>query len=485
MNTPPFPDITPWPPVRWTPPLSDPWPNVYDVFAPVIRRVWQAAFGHTPEEWQEQAVRLATELFPRGHAREGTLRFREFVISLGRQNGKTEIAAILGLLFMLWKQRPLVVGLATSAEQARLVYDRTMSVIRATPALRARFPRLTETRGIRSTTGGKYEIKAAKSAALQGLPVDAGLVDELHILALSLWSDIVSGMGSRPDTLAFGITTAGDEDSELLLFLYERGEEAIRRGDATRFGFLLWEAPDSTLPADDETFGRYLAYANPSVASGRIDLEIAIEDVRGLPEPDAIRYRMNRFIKSEATFMSAELWGRGLTSEPFPTGVRPIFTFDRTPEWEYGSIGVFAKRDDGTIYCDLVASLVRPTLEQFAAIAGRLSRHDPITFGMDGYQLRDLGKELERRGLPVTITTQSEAINAASMFYAKTVQGKLRHPGHPLLYAQIPRAVRKNMSDGGFKIVRAGGEIDAVMSHVTGVYLAETRREESIQIFTL
>lgn len=479
----PFADIAPWPPVRYTPPLSAEFRSVFDLFRDVIVLVWRNAFGYEPEAWQIELVRAITEIYPRGHRRAGQLRWREAVISLGRQNGKTEIAAMVGLLVLMWKARAQIVGLATSADQARLIYKRTMDAIKGTARLAAKFRALTETRGIHTNTGGVYEIKAAKSDALQGIPLDAGLVDELHILAMELWTDMVNGLGGRADCIVVGITTAGDEDSALLKRLYERGAEAIARGDDARLGFWLWEAPEARVPDDDETLGRFLAYANPAVACGRVDLENAIEETRGAHESSAVRYRLNRFVASESAFLPLDAWLDGHTSDPFPAGARPIFTFDRTPGWEYGSVGMFAKLEDGTTYCELVYSLVRPTLEQFADIAAILSRYNPITFGMDGFSLRDLGRELERRGLPVTITTQNDAINAASLFYAKVVQRKVKHPGHPLLSMQIPRAVRKNMPDGGFKISRAGGEIDALMSHVLGVHLAETRREVELQIF--
>lgn len=477
----PFADIAPWPPTRHTEPLSEIFPNVYDVFRTVIVAAWVAAFGYAPEEWQEQLVRAVTEIYPRGHRREGQLRWREAVISLGRQNGKTEIAAMIGLLMLLWKARAQIIGLATSAEQARLIYDRTMGAIRGSGRLRSRFPALTETRGIRSATGGKYEIRAAKSGALQGIPIDAALVDELHILLSALWTDMVNGLGGRPDCIVVGITTAGDDGSELLLRLYERGDEAIERGVDARFGFWVWEAPEARMPADDDTLGRYLAMANPSVASGRLDLENVIEEVRGMPDTDAIRYRLNRFVTGVSRLFSLATWLNGRTAEPFPADVRPVFSFDRTPDQSYASVHAFAKMPDGSTYCDVVASLVKPTLGQMIEIAQRLSRHSPVTYGMDRRVLQDLGDALSERGLPVTFATYGDIINGSALFFAKMKQGKLKHPGHPLMAMQIPLAERKDLPEG-FRVKRTISS-DAVMGHIIGVQLAETKRERDLQLF--
>src|SRR5690606_3964437 len=153
------------------------------------------------------------------------------------------------------------------------------------------------------------ELKAAKGAALQGIPVRLAVCDELHLLKAELWSALVAGTGGRADTLVAGITTAGDDDSTLPLDLYDRGAEAIRDPDA-RLGFFVWEAPEARVPEDDDELLEYLAMANPAVASGRRDPEAAIADARALPEADVLRYLLNVFIKRSSSFIPAELWQR-------------------------------------------------------------------------------------------------------------------------------------------------------------------------------
>lgn len=484
MNQQPFAEIPPWPPARWTPPLSPDFPSAFDGYVMLFRAVWLKAFGYTLELWQEEAIRHVLELYPPGHRRAGQLRFRQIVISLGRQNGKTELAAAIGLWALLMRAIPTVIGIATSTDQARLVYRRTMAAIRGTPQLKSKFRALTETRGIQTHDGGQYEIKAAKSAALQGIPIDVGLVDELHILVKALWFDLVNGLGGRPNCLVVGITTAGDDGSELLLHLYEQGDLAIAQGDEARFGFYCWESLEAAVPDDDDELGRELARGNPSVASGRTDIETSVTEVRSLPPQDAIRYRLNRFVKQISAFISVAAWEANRVAEPFPDDARPLFTIDRTPDWGYASIGVFTKLPDGRIYCDLAASVVRPTISQIADLCVQLSAHNPTTFGMDSFTLRDLGKELELRGLPVTLTGHADMLNGSALFYAKITQKLLAHPGNDLLTQQIPVTKRKD-SDGGFKISRkeSSVSIDGVISHVIGVHLAETQTTPGLQLF--
>lgn len=470
--------VAAWPPARWSPPLSPEFPSVFGRYRLVFRIAWHAARGYHLDEWQEELLAHATEINPA----TGRLRRRQVLISLARQAGKTEIAAALGLLFLLWKTSPYVVGIASSAEQARLVYDRTMRIIAGNPSLAVQFEALTDTRGIRAKDGGRYEIKASKSAALQGLPIDLGLVDEVHLLRMALWSDLVSGTGGRPDCLVVGITTAGDDDSELLKHLYGLAETG-EAGDT--FAHFIWESPEAVVPDDDETLAAYLQAASPALAAGRVDLETVLADVRSMPDADVIRYRLNRFVSASNVFIGAGMWAAGSwgEDESFPRSVRPVFGIDRTPEWGQASI-VAAARVEDVIWTQVVASVPQPTIERLASACTALAKWSPLTYVMDGYQLRDLGVELKKRGHPVRIASQGELMNASALIFSKLAQDKLRHRGDPLLSVQMPRTVRRNVGEG-FRISRKDSsvEIDAVIATALAVHAAEVEQDTPPMIF--
>lgn len=481
-------------PSIFTKPLAEDFVSDGPKLRKLVALVWRTPeLGITPfclDRWQADLIDHVLERYPDDHPDPdlaGKLRYRQVVVSIPRQNGKSVLGAIFALYgLMLHEPGPLVIGVASSAEQARIVYNRVLFVIQGSPQLKRRFAKTTETRGIKTADGsGLYEVKASKGAALQGLPVSMGIFDELHISKPDLWQALVNGSVTRRDGMILGITTAGDEQSELLIELYKLGEKAAG-GDTSleRFGFFCWQAPESRVPEDDDELAAFLLEANPSLREGRIPLSNVIADVRAMPEADVIRYRLNRFTASAATFIPIEAWKRNVTAPEWPAGKPPIFTIDRTPDWGYAAITATTKLDDGRTYSELVASIVRPTLEQLAAICVDLYGRVPIVFGVDGWGLRDLGKELERRGLPVHIASQSDMLNASALLYSKVVQGKLIHPGDELLAVQLPRTIRKNVGDG-FRISRRDSsvEIDGVIATALGVLLAETRRETEIQIF--
>ena len=478
-------------PARFTPPLSPDFPSDADWLLPILDVAWRTADNpdFALEDWQRELLRHTLETYPAGHPRAGELRFRQVVISMGRQNGKSTLAACYGLWGLLRAPGQLVIGIASSADQARIVYDRTMHVIRSNKSLAALFDRLTDTRGIKSKDGGKYEIKASQSlGALQGLSVSLGICDELHILRSSAWYDLVNGTGGRANGLVIGITTAGDNNSELLKTLYATGEKAVAGDESLeRYGFYVWEAPEADIPESNADLANALAAANPSIASGRIDLENVLGDILAMPPADVIRYRLNRFVQSTNSFINASAWAKCARpfGAQFPRDAgRVVFAIDRTPDWAYASIVVAIKDEAGVTHTEVVASLVKPNLSQLVQVVQSLTKHSPSAVVVDGYGLRDLGKELQRRGLPVVIANMGDVLNASALFYSKIMQQKVSHAEDPLLSVQLPRTVRKNVGEQ-FRISRQDSsvEIDAVIATMLALWGAETRLETSLQVF--
>ena len=107
------------------------------------------------------------------------------------------------------------------------------------------FSRSTEHRGLwTSDNTGVYKVIAAKAATAQGLHPSMVIFDELHVANEDVWTAMSLGSATRPDGIIIGISTAGDDSSNLLMRLYERGYKSISDDpEFERFGFFLWEAP--------------------------------------------------------------------------------------------------------------------------------------------------------------------------------------------------------------------------------------------------
>lgn len=486
-------------PASFTPALSENFVSDGPRLRAFVKLAWKTPEhpnGIELDRWQAWLIDRVLERYPddwHDPTKAGRLRYRQVVISLPRQNGKSVIGAILALYGLLMhEQGPAVVSVASTADQARIVYNRVLFVIQSSTQLSRRFSKMTETRGIHTKDGaGTYQAKASKGDALQGIPVSLAIPDELHITKPAIWQSLVNGILTRKDGLIVGITTAGDEDSALLKQLYTTGEKAVKeaaeqpadRRQLERFGFFVWQAPEARVPEDDDALAEALLASNPALFEGRVDLSNVISDVRATPDPDVIRYRFNLFVASSAAFIPVERWQRNRVEEWPAAAGRPTFAIDRTPDWGYAAITA-AVKVDGVTYAEVVASIVRPSIEQLAAVCEQLMAFEPNTFILDGYSLRDLGSELKLRGMPVHVSTQSDMMTASSLTYAKIMQAKLKHTGDELLVRQIGRTVRKNVGEG-FRISRKDSsvEIDAVISMALAVFGAETQREIPLQVW--
>ncbi len=434
------------------------------------------------DRWQRALIRHVLEVYPEGHEKAGHLRYRECFVSVARQNGKSVIGSILAMYGLLREKGALVIGLASTADQARIVYERVLAIIKADPKLAKRFKKASETRGIVGTNHSRYEIKASKSGAVQGLATSLGIIDELHITSPALWSDLLNGIAAKPKGMVFGITTAGDEESELLIRLDKTAEE----GAPERFGFFIWEAPEARIPADDDELATFLKLASPSIAEGRRDVETDIAEVRTQPESDALHYKLNRFVASLNPYLPGDKWAacaKGGSYE-WPASGPLVFTVDITPDDAYASIVATRKDSTGHLHSEMVAWFVHPTTERIIRTLEMLWMHAPALYAGDGYKCRPLLSEMKARNYPVHIGTQSDSMNSASFLYSRVRTQTFTHAADPLLNLQMPRAVRKNKGDV-YRIDKTAGstQIDAVMATALGAYLAEQQQELPLQIF--
>lgn len=467
-------------PTHFTKPLRPDFASAIDPFFPALEAAWRKAFGYWLDDWQVELLRRSFELYPEGHPKAGILRFRQITCSLARQNGKTEIAACASLFWLLWRDKnEFMVGMAANALQAKIIYDRVKKVIEGNPkSIGARMTKMTDTRGIQTKKGTNYVILANKESSTQGFSVGLGLLDELHTYRnQSVYAAVLSGTGSRDNSLVFGITTAGDENSELLKDLYAQGLASVD-DPSTRFGFFCWEAAEDRVPEDDGELLALLRQANPALASGRIDEANLISDVRGMPDHDIIRYRLNRFTQSQDTFIDMNLWGKCWRGK---NGVFPrdldglVFAIDRTIDLGFSSVVAAVMDKQGIVHTELVASLRKPSLEQLVNLCITLQKHKPAKFVMDNLNMKDLVAELRKRGLPVEASTHSDLINASAKFEERILTRKLSHDGGDLMLRQLPNT-RKKYTNGTdvWKIARKPAtDIDAVYAHTLAVHFAE------------
>ena len=459
-------------PVRFPQPLepnAEGLPTYSDGYKLIqlVERYWILPDGSllVLDEWQRRLIIRVLETDAAGN-----LRFRQVLISIARQNGKSVLGGIFALYGLIQMVKgATVVGIASSVEQANIIFKRVGDVLNGHRALSKRFT-VTRFRGIRSNTdSATYDLKPAKPGAIQGIPVNLGLVDELHLEASGqCWDDIVNGQRAQKVALVVGITTAGDSTSKTLKRLYETED-----GDG--FAKFIYEGVEGAPVDDVESILR----ANPSIACGRIDLETVLSDVRSQPEHTVKRYLHNLFVDVANPFVSPTHWlackGAGITSRN-----RVTIGVDITSRWRYGSI-VAAVERDGVVEVELVQSFNSPTLETLTEALDAI--HQPgFQYAMDN-NLKDVQEHLRSKGRTVYNMAQGGYSRSTEMLFSLITGKTLNWRGtDELLNHQVTFAKTKQVA-GQTVLDTKSSDADSVRAMAFAAYVAKTKKPATVKIY--
>lgn len=483
-----FEPVGDWRPTRYTATLTgtEEFTTEGDRLLDAIAQFWTTTEGKLVlDDWQVWTIRHALETYPPDWSvveLRGQLRYKKVLISLARQNGKSVIGAVLCFYFLtMHKRGPKVGGFASIEGQAKIVYSRVAFAIEKHPVLKARF-NPTKTRGISHRDGtGVYDTFPAKVDSLQGEPFTAALYDELHLGDVGLWNAITIGQRAKRGAMLVGITTAGDDESELLLTLYEDAAEAIDGGDE-RFGAFIWEATD----LDDEgvpllTEANIIA-ANPAVACGRIPVsEVMYESAKMWRKPksrlDVIRYTLNVFIQGTAdAWMAPAAFNRlGVDPEALERTDDVVYSLERTDDWAHASI-VANYHHDGRHSTELVATINGASEGMLYRACNDLAALGSCAFAMPADTLKPLGKRLRDDGHEVWTLAVSEMQHAYATVRGAVRAETLQHANDSLIRLQSSRAKPRKTEDGSrLSRTLSVGHIDALIAMFAGVFVAQHR----------
>lgn len=202
--------------------------------------------------------------------KKGHRRFRQAHVEVPRGNGKSFMASALNLwmLTMDGEQGPQVYSAATSQKQARVVFDKSLEMLKSQPKFMRYLGCNARTHDILfskkkngRTTKGIYKALASNGHKLDGLNIHCAVIDELHAISNRLTYDkLVTGAGKRNQSLIIAITTAGFDFTGIGYVQNEFARHVLNGSkQAERFFCCIWKADDS----DPEYSVETLKKANP------------------------------------------------------------------------------------------------------------------------------------------------------------------------------------------------------------------------------
>jgi len=151
-------------PARFTPPLSDNFETDGDRLIDLVELCWVTPETDTPlklDDWQKWLFRAMLERYPADHPEHpNELRYRQIVVSMGRQNGKSVVGGALALEALAFRRGDCL-SLASSREQAYIIYTRVKHVIDSTSWLAKRFKKTIDPQ-LLSDSDENPELQAAQ-----------------------------------------------------------------------------------------------------------------------------------------------------------------------------------------------------------------------------------------------------------------------------------------------------------------------------------
>lgn len=256
---------------------------------------------------------------------------RKAIISFGRKNAKSTLAAFLLLLHLCGpesKPNSQLYSAAQSRQQASVVFDLAAKMVRMSPDLRDCIViRDTAKELVCQELGTKYRALSAEVATAYGLSPSFIVHDELGQVRgprSDLYEALETATGAQEEPLSIIISTQAPTDADLLSILID---DAIS-GDDPRVVVSLYTAPLDADPFVESTIKK----ANP-----------AFGDFLNSTEVMAMADAANRMPSSEAEFRNLILNQRVEASSPFVS--RSLWSSCNTPPKSIEDINVYGGLD--------------------------------------------------------------------------------------------------------------------------------------------
>lgn len=156
---------------------------------------------------------------------------RESVFIVGKKNGKSLLASIVGLYMLVGdgEPGPEVYSVATKRDQAKIIWQEAKRMVRKSPVLLRRIKPLVAELSSELFNDGYFKPLASDSDTLDGLNVHCVLMDEIHQWknGKALYNIMADGVAVREQPLVYITSTAGTIREDIYDLKYEEAEKVI------------------------------------------------------------------------------------------------------------------------------------------------------------------------------------------------------------------------------------------------------------------
>jgi len=474
-------------------------------------------------DWQKEIIR---DIYGPVDA-DGKRAVRQAVISMGRKNGKSTLAAALVLVHLIGpesEQRGQVYSCAADRAQAALIFQEAAAMVMIDPELSQIVNIIESTkRLVHMGSGSVYAALSRESRSKHGFSASFIVFDELAQMPdRKLYDTLMTSTGARSEPLALIISTQSSDPNHLMSELVDYGKQ-INDGTLSdpTFAAFQFEVPDESDPWDEKNW--YLA--NPALGDFRDlnEMRNYAEQAKRMPSREA-SFRslyLNQRVDADERFLNATDWlackaeidPDSLRGHPCWGGLDLGSTRDLTAlvlvfpdQGQYLSLSWFwvpadnlqeradrdrvpypVWRDDGLLTATPGRAIDRRYIaKQLAEIE---SMFDVRGIAYDRWRMEDLTCILNDEGIDLPLIPWGQGYRdmgpAVDALEAAILDQKLAHDGNPILTWNASNAVVTQDPTGARKLAkdRSRDRIDGLVALAMALGLHGRQGDQSSCIY--
>jgi hypothetical protein len=412
---------------------------------------------------------------------DGRPMFRQSVVSVARQNGKTW--AIKALLVHWILNEPRLRGskqtIITTAHRLDLASELFRELA---PYMEAMGAHVISSYGRQSVEmpaadgypGARWLVRAATPSAGHGLSADLVIVDELFDCSPEAIDDaLMPTMRARKDPLFSAWSTAGEVDESVVFRrLRERGITEIDSGKRSQLYFCEFSPPSDLDPMTPEAW----TWANPSLGH-TLELETIEEESRNPNRAAFLRASVNLWISGSRAWLDPGLFASLATCTGLPAEGGTLAIEASIDDQRF--VGVRAVEHEGRVKVT-VEFIVTHLHELWAAVEQAVADHKGLKLAIGAALDVHLPPRLKGRADLVGIR---ELQKWTTLVRSMTMSGQVEHTGEQSLVTQVERAVAvKTQGSLSLSSTRSPGAIELCRAYVWAVAMAGKPKTQNIAV---
>lgn len=396
--------------------------------------------------WQQFVADVALEIDPD----TGRLAYREVILTVPRQSGKTTLILALGThrALAFGDRQVIAYGAQTRNDARKKWEDDYVDALEASPLHKLFKVRKTNgNEAILFRNRSRWGITANTEKSGHGSTLDLGFLDEAFSqVDARLEQAFKPAMITRPQPQFWVVSTAGTDKSFYLQAKRDRGRRLAESGQTKGVAYFEWSAPDDADPGDRDTWRSCMPAL---VCNGGIITEDAIAaDYATMDLFEFQRAYLNQWPDRNATdpVIPHVIW-QAIVDEFQPLATRPVFAVDAPPERESASIAVAGRRADNMGQVEVVDA--RPgTGWVMPRIVELHERHQPVWMLDPASAAGAWLPAMQARGIEPVLVNARELGQACGAFYEDVIENRaLRHLDQPVLNAALNGAKKRKLGD--------------------------------------